>query len=129
MASGGDRARWGGAKPARDLIPNRTKIRVALSHTPYELDDLAALPADLRPKLEATFRDLGRQATAGARRTETDAITAMKKVGLKVVPLTDQATWARMVEDGRDEMRSKVVPAAVYDEVRQHVKDFRAGKR
>ena len=87
------------------------------------------VPADLRPKLEATFRDLGRQATAGARRTETDAITAMKKVGLKVVPLTDQATWARMVEDGRDEVRSKVVPAAVYDEVRQHVKDFRAGKR
>ncbi|HET9594461.1 MAG TPA: TRAP transporter substrate-binding protein DctP [Anaeromyxobacteraceae bacterium] len=74
------------------------------------------IPADLRPKLLAIARDLGKRVDADVRKLNEDAIEAMKKQGLEVVK-TDPAPWKASAEKAWPVVRGKVVPAPFFDEV------------
>ena len=50
------------------------------------------IPADLRPKLLAIAKDLGKRVDAEVAKLNTEAVTAMEKQGLKVVKV-DAAAW------------------------------------
>lgn len=71
----------------------------------------------LRPKLEAIAVELGKKVDAEVKRLNTDAIAAMQKQGLKVVP-TDPAPWRAVMEKVWPIIRGGVVPAQFFDEVK-----------
>ncbi len=72
---------------------------------------------DLRPKLLAIAAELGAKVDTEVKRLNADAIAAMQKQGLKVVP-TDPAPWRAAMEKTWPIVRGGVVPAAFFDEVK-----------
>jgi len=74
------------------------------------------IPADLRPKLLAISRELGRRVDAEVKKLNDDAVEAMEKQGLSVVKV-DPAPWRAAAERAWPVVRGKVVPAAFWDEV------------
>lgn len=87
------------------------------------------IPPDLQAKLKEVFVKLGEKNTAEARKMENDAVTKMKSQGLQVVPVTDLPAWESAVNDIRNTVRGKVVPAATFDEVYRIVKEYRASHK
>jgi TRAP-type C4-dicarboxylate transport system substrate-binding protein len=75
------------------------------------------IPADLRPKLLAIAKDLGKRVDAEVAKLNTEAVTAMEKQGLKVVKV-DAAAWRVVAEKSWPVVRGEVVPAAFFDEVK-----------
>jgi TRAP-type transport system periplasmic protein len=71
----------------------------------------------LRPKLQAIAVDLGKKVDAEVKRLNGDAVAAMEKQGLKVVP-TDPAPWRAAMEKVWPIVRGGVVPAPFFDEVK-----------
>jgi TRAP-type C4-dicarboxylate transport system substrate-binding protein len=86
------------------------------------------IPADLRPRLLAISRELGRKVDVEVARLNTEAVTAMEKQGLKVVKV-DAAAWRVMAEKSWPVVRGEVVPAAFFDEVKALRDAQRAGKK
>jgi TRAP-type C4-dicarboxylate transport system substrate-binding protein len=86
------------------------------------------IPADLRPKLLAIAKDLGKRVDAEVAKLNTEAVTAMEKQGLKVVKV-DAAAWRVVAEKSWPVVRGEVVPAAFFDEVRALRDAQRAGKK
>jgi TRAP-type C4-dicarboxylate transport system substrate-binding protein len=74
------------------------------------------IPADVRPKLLAVGTELGDKIDAEVRRLNQDAITAMQKQGLKLVP-GDAAAWRTAMDKAVPAIRGGVVPADFYDAV------------
>jgi TRAP-type C4-dicarboxylate transport system substrate-binding protein len=74
------------------------------------------IPADLRPKLLATAHELGDKIDAEVRRLNQDAVAAMQKQGLSLVP-GDAAAWRAAMEKALPIIRGGVVPADFYDQV------------
>jgi TRAP-type C4-dicarboxylate transport system substrate-binding protein len=72
---------------------------------------------DLRAKLIAVATELGNKVDEEVRRLNTDAVSAMQKQGLKVVP-TDPAPWRAAMEKTWPIVRGGVVPAAFFDQVK-----------
>lgn len=72
---------------------------------------------DLRPKLLAAAVELGKKVDDEVRRLNGDAVAAMQKQGLKVVP-TDPAPWRAAMEKTWPIVRGGVVPAPFFDEVK-----------
>jgi TRAP-type C4-dicarboxylate transport system substrate-binding protein len=79
------------------------------------------IPAELRPKLIAYARESERKLLGETRKLANDAIATMKKDGLTVVTLTpaEQATWEAAAKKVYPYIREKVVPAAMFDEVKR----------
>jgi len=75
------------------------------------------IPADLRPKLAAIARELGDRVDTEVKKLNADAVAAMQKQGLTVIP-ADVATWRPSVEKAQGVVRGGSVPAAFYDEVK-----------
>ena len=71
----------------------------------------------LRPKLQAIAVELGKKVDAEVKRLNTDAVAAMQKQGLKVVP-TDPAPWRAVMQKVWPIVRGGVVPAEFFDEVK-----------
>jgi TRAP-type C4-dicarboxylate transport system substrate-binding protein len=86
------------------------------------------IPADLRPKLLAIARELGKKVDVEVARLNSEAVTAMEKQGLKVVKV-DAAPWRVMAEKSWPVVRGEVVPAAFFDEVKALRDAQRAGKK
>jgi len=95
--------------------------------TVVKKDTWEKVPADLRPKLIAQARELGKKIDAEAKRVNDDAIAEMKKQGLEVVKV-EPAKWDAAAENARKTMRGKVVPAAFFDTVEQLRKEARGQK-
>ncbi len=74
------------------------------------------VPADLRPKLLAIAQDLGNRIDTEVRRLNEDAVAAMQKQGLKIVP-SDAAAWRAAMDKATPAVRGGVVPADFYDQV------------
>ncbi len=72
---------------------------------------------DLRPKLLAAAVELGKKVDEEVRRLNTDAVAAMQKQGLKVVP-TDPAPWREVMQKVWPIVRGGVVPAEFFDAVK-----------
>ncbi len=88
------------------------------------------IPAELRPQLMATARDIGKQVNAEVLRMQGDAIEQMKKGGIKVVELSaaDKALWAQTAEKMWPAIRGGVCSAEHFDEIKKVRDDYRAAK-
>jgi TRAP-type transport system periplasmic protein len=75
------------------------------------------VPAELRPRLQAIAVELGTKVDVEVKRLGADAITAMRKQGLTVVPV-DPAPWRTAMEKSWPVVRGGVVPAPFFDEVK-----------
>ena len=74
------------------------------------------VPADLRPKLLEIARDLAKRGDAEVKRSNDEAVGAMKKQGLNVVAV-DEASFRGAKETAWPVVRGRVVPAEFFDEV------------
>lgn len=74
------------------------------------------VPADLRPKLIAIGRDMGKRIDAEVKKLNDDAIEAMKKQGLEVVPV-DRGAWIDAAKKSWPTISGKVVSKEIFDEV------------
>ncbi len=74
------------------------------------------IPADLRPKLVAIAKELGDRIDAEVKRLNQDAVSAMQKQGLKLVP-GDVPAWRTAMDKALPVVRGGIVPAAFYDQV------------
>lgn len=84
------------------------------------------VPANLRPQLQAISVELGRKVDAEVKRLGADAVAAMKKQGLVVVPV-EPGPWRAAMEKSWPVVRGGVVPAAFFDEVKAARDACRAG--
>ena len=86
------------------------------------------IPADLRPRLLAIAKELGKKVDAEVAKLNTEAVAAMEKQGLKVVKV-DPAAWRVVAEKSWPVVRGEVVPAAFFDEVKTLRDAQRAGTK
>ncbi len=86
------------------------------------------IPADLQKQLRGAAETAGAKIRASDRREDEESIAAMQKKGLVVNPLTPQAEeeWQRLTKVIYPEIRGKVVPADIFDEVQRLVAEYRA---
>lgn len=83
---------------------------------------------DVRTRLAAIAVELGQKVDAEVKRLAVDAVVAMKKQGLTVVPV-DPAPWRAAMEKSWPVVRGGVVPAPFFDEVKAARDACRAGKK
>lgn len=83
---------------------------------------------DVRAKLAAAAVELGKKVDVEVKRLNADAVAAMKKQGLKVVP-SDPAPWRVAMEKTWPVVRGGVVPEEFFDAVRAARDACRARKR
>ncbi len=76
------------------------------------------IPADLRPKLLAIAEELGRKVDAEVKRLNADAVAAMQRQGMKVVP-TEPGPWRAVMEKTWPIVRGGVVPEGFFDETKK----------
>ncbi|HTN52178.1 MAG TPA: TRAP transporter substrate-binding protein DctP [Anaeromyxobacter sp.] len=74
------------------------------------------IPEDVRKKLLGIAQELGAKIDAEVRRLNQDAIAAMQKQGLKIVP-SDAAAWRAAMQKSTPALRGGVIPAPFYDQV------------
>jgi len=86
------------------------------------------VPADVRPKLLAIARDLGKRVDAEVKKLNDDAVVAMQKQGLDVVKV-EPGPWRAAAEKAWPVVRGKVVPAAFFDEVVRDRDQFRTSAK
>jgi len=84
----------------------------------------------LRPTLLKLAQETGEKFTPLIRKLEADAVDAMVKRGLQIYKLTPQAEqeWQQTAEKFYPKIRGTIVPAELFDEVRDLVKEYRAQK-
>ncbi len=80
---------------------------------------------DLQQKLLAIADDTAKGLSAEITHLDDDAIDQMKKQGLHVTT-GPEAAWQAVVEKAWPNVRGKVVPADLFDEVRRLVTEYRA---
>lgn len=86
------------------------------------------IPAETRAKLLAIAVETGRLVKTAGRAEGEAAVVAMQKRGLTVHAVTPEveAEWRATVEKMNDQIRGKIVPADIYDEVQRLLKEYRA---
>lgn len=84
------------------------------------------IPADVRTRLLAIAEEYGEKTREDVRKQNEDAIAEMKKRGLAVNEPADVEAWRKAAHDADQVIRGKVVPAAIYDEVKKYRDEFRA---
>src|SRR5438034_8280854 len=79
------------------------------------------VPAEARPFLLKTAAEAGERLRSDIRAANDQAIEAMKKRGLTIVPLTPQAeaAWRKVAEAAYPKIRGPIVPAGMFDEVQR----------
>ena len=89
------------------------------------------IPSDARAVLLKTAVETGREIRASSRKESDDSVAAMKKRGLTVHELTpeQEARWRAAAEEIYPDIRGRIVPADIFDEVQQLLKDYRAGEK
>jgi TRAP-type C4-dicarboxylate transport system substrate-binding protein len=89
-------------------------------------DEWEKVPAELRPKLLEISRAYARKIGLEVRHMDNDALENMVKQGLVVVKPADPAAFTKAAERTYGVIRTKVVPAATFDEVKKLVAEARA---
>jgi TRAP-type transport system periplasmic protein len=87
-----------------------------------------AFPADKRAEMLQAARNAGEALRGGIRKMGDEAIIAMRKRGLTVVPVSPAvaADWRREVEAVYPKIRGRWVPADIFDEVKRLRDEYRA---
>jgi TRAP-type C4-dicarboxylate transport system substrate-binding protein len=99
-----------------------------LGATIVKKDAWEKIAPETRQKLQAIAVELGEKVDAEVRRLNVDAVAAMKKQGLQVVPV-DAAPWRAAMEKSWSVVRGGVVSAEVFDEVKGARDACRAGAK
>jgi TRAP-type C4-dicarboxylate transport system substrate-binding protein len=86
----------------------------------------AKIAPDVQQKLLQIAEDYGKRTREDVRKQNDDAVQQMKKRGLTVVAPADVEGWQRAAEQANKVVRGKVVPAAIYDEVKRLRDEYRA---
>lgn len=89
-------------------------------------DTWEKIPADLRQKLLAIAEDYGKKTREDVRKQNDDAIEQMKKRGLHVEEAADVRGWQQAAAKAAEVVRGKVVPTAIFDEVKKYRDEYRA---
>ncbi len=86
------------------------------------------IPADLRPILLKLTQETGAKLRNDVRELEQNAIAAMVKRGLQVVPVPPEALkeWEALTRSVYADIRGKIVPTEYFDEVLRLRDEFRA---
>ncbi len=86
------------------------------------------IPAAARESLLGAAVQAGKEIRANSRKENDEAVVAMQKRGLKVhEPTPDQIQlWRKEAEKTYPEIRGRLIPAEVFDEVQQYVREYRA---
>jgi TRAP-type C4-dicarboxylate transport system substrate-binding protein len=87
-----------------------------------------ALPPETRDALQRAAESAGRGIQARSRLESDEAVTAMKKRGLQVHRLTpaQEQEWRDVAEGLYPRIRGSMVPAAVFDDVRRWLAEYRS---
>jgi TRAP-type C4-dicarboxylate transport system substrate-binding protein len=85
--------------------------------TIVRVDAWQRIPAGLRPRLLAAAEEVAVRVNAEVRRLDGEAIAAMRRQGLTLVP-ADAEAWRPAMERTWEIFRGQVVPAPFFDEVR-----------
>jgi hypothetical protein len=72
--------------------------------------------------------ETGRQVKAAGRAESDAAVAAMVKRGLVVEKVTPEveAEWCAVIDKVQDQIRGRIVPADMFDEAQQLLKEYRA---
>lgn len=89
------------------------------------------LTADQHEKVLRAAGDAGRKIRDQSRAENQQAIDAMKRRGLQVLPVSPELEeeWRRFAESVYPRMRGKMIPADVFDKTLSLVADYRAGQK
>ncbi|HEY1172490.1 MAG TPA: TRAP transporter substrate-binding protein DctP [Verrucomicrobiae bacterium] len=88
------------------------------------------IPANVQAQLKKSALEAGTKIKKRSREEALESIAAMEKRGLKVTKLTPetQTEWNKFAESVYPQIRGKIVPAEMFDEVQKLVKEYRASK-
>jgi TRAP-type C4-dicarboxylate transport system substrate-binding protein len=86
------------------------------------------IPPDIQKQLRNAAAAAGAKIRASDRREDEESIAAMQKRGLVVHPVTPRVEeeWKQLTKVIYPEIRGKVVPADIFDEVQRLVAEYRA---
>jgi TRAP-type transport system periplasmic protein len=86
------------------------------------------LSPDLRQAMFKIAAETGQKVKAAGRAENENAVTAMTKRGLVVQKVTPEviAEWQAEIDKIQDQIRSKIVPADMYDEAQRLLKQYRS---
>ncbi len=86
------------------------------------------IPAAVRVELLKSATRTGQEIKKNGRKEADEAVTAMQKRGLKIIPVTREAEaqWRAAAEKSYPMIRGKVVPADVFDEAVRLIHEYRA---
>lgn len=89
-----------------------------------------AIPAEARPAVLAAAREAGRLIKADGRRESVESVEAMRKRGLRVHGVTAEieAEWRSELNAAYPQIRGRLVPAEIFDEVMKLLQECRAAK-
>jgi len=89
-----------------------------------------AVPAEAREAMLKSAGEAGTQIRTRSRAESNESVTAMKKLGLKVQASTPEVEteWRKFAEGFYPQIRGKVVPADLFDEVVRLLQEYRKGK-
>jgi TRAP-type C4-dicarboxylate transport system substrate-binding protein len=117
-------ARWFERCPYMTGVPwSRLVGGIVVTHEAW-----MKVPAELRPKLTASAKQVGVEIDAAIARMGASAIKAMEKNGLKVVELSDaeKDDWFKFGESLWPTVRGGMVPADGFDLVKKARDECRA---
>jgi TRAP-type C4-dicarboxylate transport system substrate-binding protein len=88
------------------------------------------VPADVKPALLQATREAGARLRKEIRDAELRDVEAMKKRGLRVVPVSaaQRAQWTKLTESLYPRIKGKIVPAEAFDEAMRYRDEFRRQK-
>ncbi|HSQ53808.1 MAG TPA: TRAP transporter substrate-binding protein DctP [Candidatus Bathyarchaeia archaeon] len=112
------------------LAPNMADLNWSFLSGATVIDKRAwmKIPEELRPKILKVSRDASKRLRREIRTLNENAVKAMVENGLKVNHISSsvEAEWRKLVEDIYPQIRGKIVPADVFDEVRMYRDEFRS---
>ncbi|MHB8417343.1 MAG: TRAP transporter substrate-binding protein [Myxococcales bacterium] len=83
------------------------------------------IPPDIQTKLAAISEEAGRELSTKVQQMDQDSIGQMKSQGLVVDEPENPAGWHRLAEAAWPTIRGRVVPAALFDEVKRLAEEYR----
>ena len=86
------------------------------------------VPATAREAMLKIAEETGRQVKAAGRAENEAAVAAMVKRGLVVQKVSPEveAQWCAVIDKVQDQIRGRIVPADMFDEAQQLLKEYRA---
>ena len=86
------------------------------------------IPSATREALLAAAEKAGKEIRKNSRKESDEAVAAMKKRGLKVQEVTPavEQQWRAVAEKAYPEIRAKIIPTDVFDEVQRLIQEYRA---